>query len=403
MIPRGALRASLHIQRIQATSPCKGCNPVALNVKHRRGLHAQIRLHSAVTGSTVLKASTVRPPPATLPTPKKKVELNPSPRKTPSPNVFNEHVSKRSDPPPSTSVGHSERQSQEARNLTSSTTHKMKDTKEVSPIQLAIEDMRKAEQHGILAPPPADAGRIRKLIHQGKELFKFYWHGLRLIYVHRKTVKDIQRRLAEEKAAGREASITRWEWQFIRTYKQDVARLVPFILILLILEEILPLVVLYVPGILPSTCILPSQYERIRQKAESDRVAAMLPIKEWLRSSGIKTQSVLEGGVRGLDGSLVKNLCRAFNLASWGPSFLTRSRLQHHLEYLREDDTLLASEGRGRLLSSAEARRALSERAFILQDLQETELLPTLANWLDIADNEQRRVSFVLDRALSRN
>lgn len=89
---------------------------------------------------------------------------------------------------------------------------------------MAIEDMRKAEQHGILKPPPEDAGRIMRLFHQGKELFKFYFHGLKLIWVHRRTVKDIERRLAAEKAEGREPSMTRWEWQFIRTYKQDVVK-----------------------------------------------------------------------------------------------------------------------------------------------------------------------------------
>ena len=43
-------------------------------------------------------------------------------------------------------------------------------------------------------------------------------------------------------------------------------RLVPFVLMLLIIEEIIPLVVLYTPGLLPSTCILPSQQERILNK-----------------------------------------------------------------------------------------------------------------------------------------
>ena len=34
----------------------------------------------------------------------------------------------------------------------------------------------------------------------------------------------------------------------------------------IIIEEIIPLVVLYAPGILPSTCLLPSQKERIDTK-----------------------------------------------------------------------------------------------------------------------------------------
>lgn len=37
-------------------------------------------------------------------------------------------------------------------------------------------------------------------------------------------------------------------------------------MIVLILEEVIPLIVLYAPGMLPSTCILASQRERIDTK-----------------------------------------------------------------------------------------------------------------------------------------
>ncbi len=43
-------------------------------------------------------------------------------------------------------------------------------------------------------------------------------------------------------------------------------RLVPFLAIVLVLEEVIPLIVLYAPGMLPSTCILTSQRERIDAK-----------------------------------------------------------------------------------------------------------------------------------------
>ena len=43
-------------------------------------------------------------------------------------------------------------------------------------------------------------------------------------------------------------------------------RLAPFVLVLVTLEELIPLMVLYAPFMLPSTCILPSQRERILSK-----------------------------------------------------------------------------------------------------------------------------------------
>ena len=45
-----------------------------------------------------------------------------------------------------------------------------------------------------------------------------------------------------------------------------VTRLIPFILIVIIAEEVIPLVVIYAPFLLPSTCLLPSQKERIENK-----------------------------------------------------------------------------------------------------------------------------------------
>lgn len=43
-------------------------------------------------------------------------------------------------------------------------------------------------------------------------------------------------------------------------------RLIPFLLIVIIAEEVIPLVVIYAPFLLPSTCLLPSQKERIDAK-----------------------------------------------------------------------------------------------------------------------------------------
>jgi len=41
---------------------------------------------------------------------------------------------------------------------------------------------------------------------------------------------------------------------------------IPFVVIALLLEEVIPIIAIYAPSLLPSTCILPSQQERIQQK-----------------------------------------------------------------------------------------------------------------------------------------
>ena len=103
-------------------------------------------------------------------------------------------------------------------------------------IEAAKEDYYDASQHGILAPPPEGASWVRKLYHQGKELFvcfsplclcastnpapqKFYWNGVKLINTHRKRVRDIEARIA---SGG--ASLSRREKRFIAQYKQDALK-----------------------------------------------------------------------------------------------------------------------------------------------------------------------------------
>lgn len=48
-----------------------------------------------------------------------------------------------------------------------------------------------------------------------------------------------------------------------------------FVAILLILEEVLPLVVIYAPSLLPSTCVLPSQLAKMRSEEERRRANAV--------------------------------------------------------------------------------------------------------------------------------
>ena len=109
---------------------------------------------------------------------------------------------------------------------------------------------------------------------------KFYFRGLKLVVTHFKQAKALQARV---KAGGE--PLSRWEARFIQTNKSDLARyhpllqslprsyshrsrprLVPFVAIVLVLEEVIPLIVMYAPGMLPSTCILASQRERIDAK-----------------------------------------------------------------------------------------------------------------------------------------
>jgi len=52
-------------------------------------------------------------------------------------------------------------------------------------------------------------------------------------------------------------------------------RLVPFMLIVLVAEEVVPFIALYLPRMLPSTCVLPGQRNRITLKARTSQLQAL--------------------------------------------------------------------------------------------------------------------------------
>jgi LETM1 and EF-hand domain-containing protein 1 len=80
------------------------------------------------------------------------------------------------------------------------------------------------ESDVILKPPPPDASTIGVLWHQAKELFKFYYGGIKMQWTHHKMVQDINARVKAERAQGIERGMTRWETQFVRTHEKDLIK-----------------------------------------------------------------------------------------------------------------------------------------------------------------------------------
>ena len=114
-----------------------------------------------------------------------------------------------------------------------------------------------------------------------------------------------------------------------------IHRVIPFLVIALVLEELIPLIAIYAPFMLPSTCILPSQQQRIEAKRaekakayatqykylygqlkRSENPKGFLPLQS-LQMEGASTaicgcvSFVLMG--RGLESILSFQVARAFN------------------------------------------------------------------------------------------
>jgi len=261
------------------------------------------------------------------------------------------------------------------------------------------EDMKQAYIHGVLARPPPGAGKVATLWHQAKELFKFYFRGLKLVIKHRSQAQVIQARV---KAGG--VPLSRWESRFIQTNNSDLARLVPFVAIVLVVEEVIPLIVLYAPGMLPSTCLLASQRERIEAKRyEKQRTYAeemrdaFLEVRKATATALVSSLPSTNSGV---------GLCGVLSLSTWGPDFNRRWRIERHLKSVVVDDELLTKEGMGDRLTHPELREALWERGIATDALDKSTLKARLRWWLAMADKTDegtpvsRRIALVAQSAL---
>ena len=120
-----------------------------------------------------------------------------------------------------------------------------------------------------------------------------------------------------------------------------------FLLILVTVEELLPLMVIYTPFLLPSTCILPSQRLKIRKRFELKRETRINELRAMVaaNSSLQPPYEVQEADatLNALPKEALQKLMDVYNLSAWGGSALQRSRLVRHLRLLRTDDMRLAT------------------------------------------------------------
>lgn len=135
------------------------------------------------------------------------------------------------------------------------------------------------------------------------------------------------------------------------------------------------------PGLLPSTCILPSQAAKIRAKAEVARNTAVTHLREAQSDDRLPGRlgqgpDVEQKGLQQLSSEEVKNLARVFALPTWGPSALVARRLLKHAVYLRGDDAALhASKGTSTGVPSGDSLiRAASERGLRASEVGSKEL-----------------------------
>ncbi|PWY99604.1 hypothetical protein BCV70DRAFT_142514, partial [Testicularia cyperi] len=250
------------------------------------------------------------------------------------------------------------------------------------------------------ASTPAPTGqkslseRAKELWATAKYLFKFYFNGVKQIWANRTKVGEVEARVK----AGGEA-LTREEFQLIRTHKADMRKLPLFLFILLILEEALPLVVIWAPSLLPSTCVLPSQLTKIRMADEVKRaeaynklqetpaIKALLPVIKDAVGSEVAQQQPESDALSAVSSEELVQIAKMYSLATWGGSSMVRRRLESHLAYLREDDAMMSGGGSDSRYRSIPQHidalaKACSERGLRSTGIEPKEMFETLRTWV---------------------
>ncbi|KAE9401599.1 hypothetical protein BT96DRAFT_1018080 [Gymnopus androsaceus JB14] len=244
--------------------------------------------------------------------------------------------------------------------------------------ELVQRDIKHAEQLGVLAPAPPNTNGFRKVIHTAIQLGKFYYRGTKLIYTRGKEVAKIKARI---RAGG--FPLVRSEARLMHTQRSDIQKLIPFIILALVLEELIPVLALYAPNMLPSTVILPGQRQRINEKRTQKAITSAFESKQILANirknavDGNLPSSALRG-----TGSATA-LCSLLRLPTFGIDLLRIGRIHRHLRFIHRDDKLLIQDKLQESLNEHELAQALDERGFIVQNLSLKAQQARLKWWLD--------------------
>lgn len=220
-----------------------------------------------------------------------------------------------------------------------------------------------------------------------KYLFRFYMNGVKQIWLNRRIVLQIK-----EDVRCSKRDYTWEEARMVRIHTSDMLKLPLFLLILVTVEELLPLMVIYTPFMLPSTCILPSQRNKIRQRFEVKREKAIQALNKTVPSISVlqTNDNTAKAAVAALSPAALKELVTVYNLSQWGGSALRRRRVLSHMRLLVQDDQRLET---SETLSSAEdADEKLSyacvQRGIRAVNVSSQDMRLSLRLWLEHTSKE---------------
>ncbi|KAG0226950.1 hypothetical protein BGW42_003270 [Actinomortierella wolfii] len=242
-------------------------------------------------------------------------------------------------------------------------------------------------------------GKLQAMWNKGKAIVIQCKDGVKLLWVNRKIVKDLKRQVKEEGY-----QLSRREYQLIRNTDIDVKRLIPFAAVFFLATEYIPLIILFAPGLIPSTCVTHEQLESRRKKLHEKRCEMTeklirLNRREITKESLASYSSFLNIAKRYgdsfdldlIDRQHLSSFCKFMGLYGWGPKFMLKNRLVKHMKYLAEDDALLQRDGIDSL-TFLELQTANEERGMRSLEVSREHLERSLAYWLSLTQNKEQPI-----------
>ncbi|KAF9212574.1 hypothetical protein BGZ59_006576 [Podila verticillata] len=248
-------------------------------------------------------------------------------------------------------------------------------------------------------PPTGVVGKAKDFLRKGKEIVIQCKDGVKLLWVNKKIVKDLKK---AQKENGHQ--LTRREFQLIHKTDIDVKRMIPFGLVFLLATEYIPLIIIFAPQLIPTTCVTPSQLEGRRKKIHEKRSVMTEKLirlnrreitKESLANyNSFMTISKKYGEAfdyEMIDREHLSSFCKFMGLNGFGPKFMLKKRLGKHMDYIRNDDELLQQEGIDGL-SFSELQLANEERGMRSLEVSKEHLEKSLAYWLKLSVSKDSTV-----------
>ncbi|TDL27427.1 LETM1-domain-containing protein [Rickenella mellea] len=281
-----------------------------------------------------------------------------------------------------------------------------------------------ASPGGVVKPPLPT--RVWKVVKEGAA---HYWHGSKLLVSEVRISARLQWKILQGEA------LTRRERRQLKRTTQDLLRLIPFSVFLIVpfMEFLLPVALKLFPNMLPSTFEDKFAAEEKQRKLLRVRLEMAKFLQETLRESGLKANAHIIGSdafkeffrkirstgespstddiinvaklfdddltLDNLSRPQLVSMSRYMGLNAFGTDNFLRGTIRARLSQLRRDDQLIDSEGID-ALSTSELQHASQSRGIRTTGVSPARLRDELATWINLhLKNRVSGVLLVLGRA----